>query len=175
MEHPRISEILANPAGTDRNSEWIELCAGHDAVALDAYALRIGTRQLTLSGTLAPAGCSIARTGTAAIRNREASVSLLYKGVVIQEAATAGTAPESSGFHIARTSSFWATSTPGNAEGTSPMIPPLPHLRPAPMLPGLLGTAACTAGILTALALFALRHARDRHHAREDRDTASRG
>lgn len=172
MEHPRITEIFANPPGADRNNEWVELCTNR-AVILDDYALRIGSRNLTLSGALAPDTCNIARTGTAAIRNREASVSLLYKGGVVQEVATAGSAPEGFGFHVG-VETWWGEATPGAFTAHAPGLPPLLDLTPPSMLPGLLGTAACTAGILTALALFALRHARDRHYAPEGGDPAPR-
>lgn len=173
MQHPRITEVLANPSGTDKGNEWVELCAGPEGANLGAYTLQIAARKLTLSGSLDPNTCSIARTGTAAVRNREADVSLLYKGAVIQEITTAGSAPENFGFHIA-SSSFWSTSTPGLPLGTPAPLPPLPNLNTGSILPGLLGTAACTAGILTALALFALRYARDRHYAPEGGDPAPR-
>ena len=168
--HPRITEVLANPPGTDKGAEWVELCA--DArVALAEYALKVGSRTLPLSGELDAESCAVARTGTAAIRNREADVSLLYKGELVRSVRTAGTAPEGSGFHVGP-ASFWATSTPGIASGTLPALPPLLALPHQYVLPGALGTAACTAGILTAIALAALRHARDSHHALPGRDAA---
>jgi hypothetical protein len=160
----RITEIFPNPSGTDKGNEWVELCAGDLPVSLLGYSIKINKRQLALSGSLEPGTCSIARTGTASLRNREAEVSLLYKGGVIQTAHTAGTAPEGFGFHIASASTFWASSTPGVATGVEPRIPPLPELTSGSLLPGLLGTAACMAGILTVLALTALRYSRDRHH-----------
>lgn len=164
MPELRITEIFPNPNGTDKGNEWVELCAGDVPVSLSGYSLKISSRQLPLSGSLEPGTCSIARTGTTSLRNREAEVSLIYKGEIIQTAHTAGSAPESFGFHINGTSTFWASSTPGVATGVEPRIPALPTLTSSSLLPGLLGTAACTAGILTVIALTALRYSRDRHH-----------
>lgn len=170
--YPRITEILPNPPGTDQGKEWVELCAD-DPTDLASYALQVSSRTLALSGTLPTHGCSTVLTGTATIRNREATVSLLYKGKIIQSVTTAGTAPEGYGFHVG-TSSYWATSTPGIPSGPAPGLPPLPELAGTHILPGLLGTAACTAGILTAIAIAAFRHARDRYHARTGGDPGAR-
>lgn len=162
MTHPRITELLANPPGTDRGAELIELCAD-TATALEEYVLVIGKRTIPLSGNMTPSTCDLFGTGGAAIPNHEATVSLLYKGVAIQTVQTAGTAPEGFGFHVVGESGFWATSTPGIATGTPPTLPPLPDLTPHSIVPGLLGTAACTAGILTVITVSVLRYVRDHH------------
>jgi hypothetical protein len=168
----RITEILANPPGTDRGKEWVELCA--DApVFLDGYALMVGARTLALSGSLPAGSCSLAYTGSASIRNREPEISLLYKDTPIQSVRGAGSAPEGYGFH-AGGAGYWASSTPGIPDGPGFAIPPLPPLGRESMFPGLLGTAVCTAGILTALAIAAFRHARDRHHERAGGDRSAR-
>lgn len=162
MDDLRITEILANPKGTDRDHEWVELCAGPDGAELARAVLQVAKRRLALTGSLSSSECALVGTGTAAIRNREADVSLFYRGGV-QAVRTAGTAPEDAGFHIKEGSGFWATSTPGNAAATGSAIPALPPLQEGSGFAGLLGTAACTAGILTALAIAAFRHERDRH------------
>ncbi len=162
---PYISEIFPNPPGSDRGHEWVELCASDHLVSLADYALRIGKRTLTLAGTLDPFACRIARTGTATIANRSADISLLQSGAVLQQVRTAGTAPEGFGFHLYNRDSFWATSTPGITSVAPSELPPIQNLNRASMLPSLLGTAACTAGILTVMALLALRYARDRYYA----------
>lgn len=170
--HPRITEILPNPPGTDRGKEWVEFCT--DApVLLDGYALTVGPRTLALSGSLQAGGCSLAYAGTASIRNREPEISLLYKDVAVQAVRGAGSAPEGYGFHVGD-AGYWASSTPGIAAGPGFAIPPLPPLERGSMIPGLLGTAVCTAGILTALAIAAFRHARDRHHERAGGDRSAR-
>jgi hypothetical protein len=162
MTHPRITELVANPPGKDRDAELIELCA-HEPITLDGYALVIGKRTVSLSGTLNPPTCTLFTTGSLAIPNHEATVALLYKGVAIQTIQTAGTAPEGFGFHTVGDTGFWATSTPGIATGTPPALPPLPDLTPPSIVPGLLGTAACTAGILTVITVSVLRYVRDHH------------
>jgi hypothetical protein len=168
----RITEIFPNPTGADKGGEWVELCAGTRPVSLGGYALLVGMRRLSLWGSLASGECRIARTGSVTLRNREAEVSLLYNGALVQKVRTAGTAPEGYGYHVDE-DPFWAPPTPGIASGTRPDVPPLPDLGAHSLLPSLLGTAACTAGILTALALFALRYARDRHHALTGGDPAA--
>gem|GEM_PF-4423452 len=161
MDNLRITEILANPAGADKGAEWVELCAGSHGASLQGAVLEVGTRRLALAGRLSPDACSIVRTGTAALRNREAEVVLRHGGTV-QAVRTAGSAPEGFGFHIKEGSGFWATSTPGVPEGIRPTLPPLPAAAGSSPW-GLVGTAACTAGILAALAVAAFRHERDRH------------
>lgn len=161
----RVTEIFANPAGVDRGNEWVELCAGAESASLSGSTLTVGTRKLNLSGTIEANSCSIVRTGTAAIRNREADVTLTYRGAT-QYVRTAGSAPDDQGFHIKEGSGFWASSTPGVAASSPPLLPPLPKFDASPMLWSLLGTAACTAGILTALATVALRNAKERHDTR---------
>ena len=170
----RITELFANPAGTDRGQEWVEMCADSAGATLADYALRVGTRTVRLAGTLPPRTCRIARTGSATLRNREPEVSLLYKEGILQQVRASGDAPEGAGWQVIGEAGYWATSTPGIAPGGLPGLPPLLDLPRPGMLPALLGTAACTAGLLTSLALAALRHARDRHYARQGDHAATR-
>lgn len=170
----RISELFPNPPGTDRGKEWIELCATESGTSLGDYALAIGTRRIMLSGVLDAGTCRIARTGSTALRNTAPETSLLYIGAEAQRVASAGVAPENAAWHVVGASGFWATSTPGLPSEAAPALPEPPPLQASSSLPGLLGTAACTAGILTALTLATLRHARNRHNARLRRDPPAR-
>lgn len=158
----RITELFANPAGADRGNEWVEICADEAGGNLSRATLEIGKRSLYLTGALPPGSCSIVRTGTAAIRNREATASLTLPGFR-QDVSAPGSAPEGHGFHVA--GGTWASSTPGQAAFAAAPVPAIANLSPESPLPAILGTATCTAGILTALATAAFRYARDRHHA----------
>jgi hypothetical protein len=157
----RITEILANPEGADRSKEAVEICAGASGADLRGATLSVGSRQLSLSGYLPPDACSEVMTGTAAIRNREATLAL-HLGGEVQHVKTTGAAPEGQVFHAGL--GFWASSTPGIPGAQLPVLPPLPDLSQPAWDTDLLGTAACTAGILTTLATVAFRHARDHHH-----------
>jgi hypothetical protein len=157
VQELRITELLPNPSGTDRGHEWLELCSGARSVVLAGARLVVGARKLALTGTLTPDTCSIVHTGTAALRNREATISLQHNGAT-QVVETAGTAPENMSFYP-EWGGYWASSTPGVMTHSPPVFPPLPLLETPSLFWGLFGTAACVAGILTTLIILVFRHA----------------
>lgn len=160
----RMTEIFPNPAGVDRDTEWIELCSD-TVVSLAGYQLQIGTRTLPLHGVIEAGSCALFSPSPATLRNREAEITLLFNETVIQTVQTAGTASDDMSFHVTATGVYWASSTPGIAASPLPALAPFPSLMPTSSLFGLLGTAAGTAAMLTLLTVFILRYARDRYYA----------
>jgi hypothetical protein len=107
----RISEVLANPAGTDSGAEFVELEAQGSSEALALYRLENGAgRGMSLPSVLLKPGERVSVKPTFMLRNQNEALLLRRNGIMTDRAEFPGEAP--SGKSLNRSGDFFLLGDP---------------------------------------------------------------
>ena len=114
----KITEVFANPSGSDKNKEFIEIHNyGSQSINLENISLTVNSKSLKLSGRL-PANAYQAIT-TTAVPNAKATIQLVYQNKVLSKITYSQTLEN---YSLIKHKDTWYQSSIVSKGGANPLI-----------------------------------------------------
>ncbi len=159
----KISEVLANPAGTDKNAEYVVITnTAAQPISVSGWKIENGSgKKISVTGTIAPGGELKVMSGSVALKNTGDTLKLLNPTGQMVDSYTYTTAADGQVLQPAaflspelKSQLFEELATSSPADG------PLAGSASVAPTSSTVLLAVCGAAILAALAVYVLKHVR---------------